>query len=141
MREIKFRGRFNPVDWMFSKSILWFKSKPYFFSELTGNSIGIDPKTLGQYTGLKDIHGYEIYENDIVKWGHLEGSKEDPVRIAKVVLNPDIQYVCLKDLMDCDYRGQFCFNHGCFSYYETHKYLEIIGNIHEIQKPYEKHNR
>lgn len=76
-----------------------------------------------QFTGLTDCNGVDIYEGDIVKWGHLAGSYEVPTRVAKVEINPDIQFVLLN--------GKHTFRFGNFSYKKTELALEIIGNIHE----------
>jgi uncharacterized phage protein (TIGR01671 family) len=74
------------------------------------------------FTGLTDKNGVEIYEGDRVKWGHLPGfSSENPIRIAVVELKSDIQFNSQIGI----------FHFGQFSYKETHKYLEVIGNIHE----------
>jgi uncharacterized phage protein (TIGR01671 family) len=87
---------------------------------------------LMQYTGLKDKNGKEIYEGDIVKWGHLEGSIENPVRIAIVEFNPDIQFrrTGVKK-ENCFYGQNYIFNFGSFAYKNTEDCLEIIGNIHQ----------
>lgn len=76
----------------------------------------VDPATVGQYIGLEDIHGDEIYAGMTVKWGHHPKNIEAPHRIAKVVLNPDIQFHSQIGI----------FKYGNFGYWETHKYLEII---------------
>ncbi len=75
-----------------------------------------------QYTGLRDIKGKDIYEGDVVKWGHIAGSYEDPVRIAVVEVKPDIQFRLTN--------GQYTFHFGSFIYTKTDRALEIVGNIH-----------
>lgn len=86
-----------------------------------------------QCTGLEDTSGRQIYEGDIVKWGHIKGGEETPIRIAIVEINPDLQFkIKCTDENRKYYLGQDkIFHYGNFIYTDTKKWLEIIGNVHE----------
>jgi len=79
-------------------------------------------------TGVKDINGVEIYEKDIVHWGHIKGYEENYPRKAVVEFSPDLSFKTF-NLGECDHTFRF----GNFTYRSTENALEVIG--HSLSSP------
>lgn len=126
MRDIKFRGkRIDNGEWIYGCLVqtinegVYILNMPSFIPAKTlpaERFIKVHPESVGQYTGLKDKKGKEIYEGDIVSYtdvptGLYNGNYEVIFDAGFIGINTVI-------------KSNLCE-------IESHKYVEVIGNIHD----------
>lgn len=137
MREIKYRGkRIDNGEWVTGYYVkaerLNKNGYEYFIIEeqAEGATYHVLPETIGQYTGMKDKNGTEIYEGDIVR-------RDDHSIFGVVKFGEYSQpfndgfskhigfYIDWTDMFRCDldYWAERC---------------EVTGNLHDNPEPIEE---
>ena len=137
MRTIKFKGKsIGTGEWLFG-NLFQFGIHPPANVPCVCPSVptwedaldiyNVDEKTVGQFTGLYDKNGKEIYEGDIVRHPYI-----DPIFGGLVTSENEDDYPT----------SEVVFNEGSFAirFRDTHYYLcefvrknvaEVVGNVHD----------
>ena len=165
MRTIKFRG-YNEKRgvWLYGSHIInrgaHFVAPDEFANGKTWEDYEVIPETVGQYTGLTDKNGKEIYEGDIIKFydmdtycinrdcePHLLGygsclvEREEIVVFDDCAFGIDDEFHPIRGLMSCgflDFDLEDLKNYENDPYFDNNGYdmdsiigVEVIGNIHD----------
>ena len=118
MIEIKCRGKgiYGQYKDKWVYGYYWYDGQdPFIRATNASNNIvdvQVDLKTVGRYTGAKDLKKIEIYEDDIVKY-----------------YNGAMDPICKIEW----YQTMACFTMDSkHNSYDFSNYVDVIGNIHDV---------
>lgn len=123
MRTIRFRGkRDGDGGWTYGQPVPVTKRDAtccFIVSDIRGGSVQgfpVDPETVGQFTGMQDVNGKDIYEGDIVRyrWTDDRYRRNPRYMTREVVWDAFYGRWGLKDCLGCVFRPNR---------------LEVLGNV------------
>ena len=131
MRTIKFRGKSLSGEWLYGylykhgitppSNFLCIGQAVLPWKDTVGFYV-VDPDTVGQFTGMLDKNGHEIYEGDIIKI--VEKFDDENVYTSNGV-------VCFEEGIYELQNGKHFAYLGWLMHNDDITKLEVIGNIHD----------
>ena len=148
MRKYRFRGKNKDIGWAYGQLAYDVNGNAYIIQEVElDSSYGleettlfatmwyrVDKETIGQYTGLKDENGKEIYEGDIIYFSYdmFVGNFDTFIAKGKVVFEEGAFYVEV-------FENERTTKDEAYLLYTINlDTIEVIGNIYDNPELLEK---
>lgn len=129
MREIKFRGLSDTGNWYYGGIIPHYTTGYSLIPDPEGNDASCKNGTIGQFTGLQDKKGNDIYEGDIII-SLVQSMRDDSITkvVGEVYFDEKLGGYMFGNKNSIDKEDDTIEFGVCMALSDS---IEIIGNIYE----------